>query len=140
MGPSAKAEQAERRDVLRNEQQTAKLRPGEHEPSTFHAMANLDTSLGGRFAKADYVAGEEATTGYPRLPSSSPWAGDPIGIEPPIDATDCGVAFGEVLGGSVVVAPASIPGSETVEASSPSTAERMADPPIPIKLKRRRIS
>jgi hypothetical protein len=53
-GPSAKAEQALRRDVLRNEQQS-KLRPGDYEPSTLHAMANLDTSLGtGRVGKGDY--------------------------------------------------------------------------------------
>jgi hypothetical protein len=67
------SEQAERREVLKNNNAT-----------TYHAMANLDTSLGGRFGKADIVTGDEASPQYPRLPASSPWAGDPVPPEEPL--------------------------------------------------------
>jgi hypothetical protein len=42
--------------------------------------------------------GADLVPQYPRLPSSSPWSGDPVGLEPLIDATDCGLAFGEAVG------------------------------------------
>ena len=41
-GPSAKAEQAERQAIIKGDQQS-KLRPGEHEPGTMHAMSGFRT-------------------------------------------------------------------------------------------------
>ena len=41
-GPSHQREQQERKEALANDR---KLRPGEHEPSTMFAMANLDTGV-----------------------------------------------------------------------------------------------
>jgi hypothetical protein len=52
-------------------------------PTTFHALANLDSSLGGRFATGGDVSGTDEVVRYPRLPSTSPWASDPVGVEPP---------------------------------------------------------
>jgi hypothetical protein len=60
------ASQSEKAEVLRNER---KLRPGDGEPTTFHALANLDTSLGGRFAAAGYVSGSEPSVSYPTASS-----------------------------------------------------------------------
>ena len=71
-GPSAKGEQALRRDVLRNEQQS-KLRPGGHEPSTMHAMSRLSNDLEGRQSARDYVVGEAESVSYPAIPSG-PWS------------------------------------------------------------------
>ena len=80
---SNKSEQAERR-ALAGSNNAVTLRAGDREPTTLHAMANLDTSLDGRFGKADRVSGDAPTVDYPRLPASSPWACDPIGLEPPL--------------------------------------------------------
>ena len=54
--------------------------------TTFRDMANLDLSLGGRFAvpgsKPD-VSGSEEVTRYPKLPPTSQWAGTTQpGVEP----------------------------------------------------------
>ena len=38
----------------------------------------------GRFAKPSVVSGSEPAVRYPRLPSSSPWASDPVPVEPPL--------------------------------------------------------
>jgi hypothetical protein len=77
-GPSAKAEQALRRNVIRNDQQS-KLHPDEHEPSTMFAMANLnvDTSVSSGRVGKDYVAGSELHVSYPA--ASGPWA-DPVRV------------------------------------------------------------
>ena len=54
-------------------------------PTTFHALANLDNSLGGRFATGGDVSGSEEFTRYPKLPPTSPWAGTTQpGLEPPL--------------------------------------------------------
>ena len=71
------ANQAEKQEVLRNE----RLRPGDQQPSTFHQMANLDTSLGGRFSAGGYVNGSEPAVNYPAGPA---WTRDQVGIEPPL--------------------------------------------------------
>jgi hypothetical protein len=140
-GPSHQREQAERRAIIKAEQ----LRPGDQQPTTLHALANLDTSLGGRFAKADYVAGQGPSVDYPAAGDWTRNAGG-VGIEPPLgfsvnDIAPTGEAF-EVerslasLGGSVA-APAMIPSSE---AASPPAIET-ADPPIPTApLRRRKIT
>jgi hypothetical protein len=65
--PSAIREQKERREVLKNDRA---------EPTTFHQLANLDTSPGGRFNPGGYVSGSEAIVQYPPLPASSPWSGE----------------------------------------------------------------
>ena len=91
--PSAIREQKERREVLKNDLA---------EPTTFHQLANLDTSPGGRFSPGGYVSGSEAIVQYPPLPASSPWSGagpqvpdeEPTGID--INAQEpCGT-FAEV--------------------------------------------
>ena len=95
-GPSAKDEQALRRDVLRSEQQS-NLRPGEHEPSTMFAMANLDTGVTPSRVGKDYVSGSEQAVQYPA--AAGPWA-DPVQVpqEPSLgyainDLAPCGEAF-----------------------------------------------
>jgi hypothetical protein len=52
--------------------------------TTYHQLAGVDQELGGRFAKADVVAGAEPAVHYPAQPALSPWSGsaDP-GLEPP---------------------------------------------------------
>jgi len=74
--------QEEKVEQLRQER---KLRTSDREPSTFHQMANLDLSLGGRFSAGGYVAGSDPTTEYPRLPEGSPWGSGPqVPTEPPL--------------------------------------------------------
>jgi hypothetical protein len=53
-------------------------------PTTYHHLAGLDDDLGGRFRVKETIAGEQAATQYPRQPEASPWAGDPVGLEPPL--------------------------------------------------------
>ena len=69
---SHQREQQERRAVLANDR---KLRPGDHEPSTLHEMANLgiDTDISSGRSKGDYVSGTEKATNYPAIPSG-PWS------------------------------------------------------------------
>jgi hypothetical protein len=122
MGPSARAEQKERREIIRNE----KLRPGDQPATTFHALANLDTSLEGRFATGGYVSGSEQAVNYPAGPS---WTRDQVGIEPPLGQDvnfqePCGEAF-EVERSLThsSAAPASIPGSQTGEGPTAPSPE-----------------
>jgi hypothetical protein len=63
-------------------------------------LDHVSNDSGGRFAAIGKptVIGSEPTAKYPTLPSSSPWSGDGVGIEPPLDATFCGDVFGEALG------------------------------------------
>ena len=78
------ATRREREEVLRNEQQLKRERAGDREPTTLHALSRLgQDEEGGRFAEARYVSGSEAATNMPRLPESSPWASDSVGVEPP---------------------------------------------------------
>ena len=54
---------------------------------TYHSRAAVEQTLetGGRFAdKVSLVVGETPAVQYPRLPAGSPWAGDPVGLEPPL--------------------------------------------------------
>ena len=83
-GPSAKAEQALRRDVLRNDQQS-NLRPGDYEPSTMHEMSRLSNDLEGRHSARDYLSGSAQATDYPAIPSG-PWSSDYARVpdEPPL--------------------------------------------------------
>jgi hypothetical protein len=80
---SARAEQAERRAVITNEQ---KLRPGDQQPTTLHALSKLSNDLEGRASARDYVVGEAESVSYPRLPANSPWGDGPQpGLEPPLN-------------------------------------------------------
>jgi hypothetical protein len=135
-GPSAKAEQALRRDVLRSDQQS-KLRPGEHEPSTMFAMANLDTGVTpSRVGKSDFVSGSQQATDYPAIPSG-PWSSSygrlpdelPLGVA--IDAQEpCGEPFEVAASIAALSATASAPVANVVvgtagvapSASSPDVA------------------
>jgi hypothetical protein len=160
---SNKSDQAERRALA-----------GSTATTTYHRQAQIDQELelGGRYREKETITGSERTTDYPRLPGGSPWSGDPVGIEPPL-----GVAIDEMeptgtaaeieasLGGSVVAAPAAIPGSEVAEvapalvaSSSTDVVEtprpvpsveaqarlaeilpRLAVPAVPTKIKRREL-
>jgi hypothetical protein len=142
-GPSAKAEQTLRRDVLRNEQQS-KLRPDEHEPSTMFAMANLgvDTSVSSGRVGKDYVAGQDLSVNYPRQPSG-PWSADYAKVpdEPPlgyaIDAQEPVGTFAEVqaslignpkLPADQSVPPLSSPSAEALPNSARASAEETKTP------------
>jgi hypothetical protein len=118
-GPSAKAERAI-------------LKAGDSAPSTYHALSNLDTSLGGRFAPGGYVSGSEPSVSY--TAAASPWSDPQPGQEPPLgysvnDLPPTGTAA-EVersLGGPS--APVGmVPGSETTVATPPTVK---TGPPIP---------
>jgi hypothetical protein len=144
-GPSAKSEQAERRAIIKGDQQS-KLRPDEHEPTTLHAMSRLSNDLEGRASARDYVAGSDAATDYPAIPSG-PWSSgygrlpDELPLGWSVDAQEpCGEAFEvarslEIAGSAS--APVAIPGSI---ANSPPAIET-ADPAIPCdaRVKRRRL-
>lgn len=71
-GPSAKAEQAERRAIIKGDQQSA---PRPNEPSTMFQMANLNVDTGvtpSRVGKDSYVTGSEKSVSYPA--SAGPWS------------------------------------------------------------------
>jgi hypothetical protein len=70
---SSQTEQAERKRFV-----------GSNQATTYHQLANVDVSLGGRFAAGGEVSGAEEATRYPAQPESSPWAADPTGVEPPL--------------------------------------------------------
>jgi hypothetical protein len=79
------ATQRERREVLRD-------------TLASRAEADLGIENVGRFAKPFSFVGSEPTAQHPKLPENSPFANDPVPIEEPIDASDCGVTFGAALG------------------------------------------
>jgi hypothetical protein len=72
-GLSHKAEQKERRALV-----------GSTSGTTYHALANLNNSLGGRFSPADNVAGKEPVVSYPALDWRSPWSGPRLPDEMPL--------------------------------------------------------
>lgn len=129
-GPTHQKEMAERRAMLGNDQ---KLRDGDREPATFHSLANLDTGLEGRFAKADYVAGQDPSVNYPRLPTNSPWSGDgpQPGLEPSLgysvnDLIPCGEVF--ELQASLSAAGASADAGNGAECAPAPTAVETSAP------------
>ena len=75
-GPSAKAEQKERRALAGSTTTTTK------DATTLHQLANLDGSLNGRFNPGSYVSGSEPAVNYPA--ASGPWSGPQPGQEPPL--------------------------------------------------------
>jgi hypothetical protein len=143
MGASAKLEQKERLAVLKNDQQS-NLRPDEHEPTTLHAMSKLSNDLEGRASARDYVAGSDAATDYPTIPSG-PWSSGygRLPDEPSLgyainDLVPCGEPH-EIAAslGREDVAPASMtsPPTDAVMARVAETASL----PIPPQVRRRRI-
>jgi hypothetical protein len=127
-GPSARAEQKERREIIRSE----RLRPGDQPATTFHALANLDTSPGGRFAAGGYVSGSEPVVNYPAGPA---WTRDLVGLEPSLGVAidqmePCGEAF--EIERSLIAAPAgTVPGSQSVQ-GPPSPAAESAKVATPL--------
>jgi hypothetical protein len=63
--------------------------------STF--LDHTHSDEGGRFAKQQMVIGSAAEAGkqYPKLPTSSPWADNPVGVEPPYDGDMSAPIVGE---------------------------------------------
>jgi hypothetical protein len=118
-GPSAKAEQALRRDVIRNEQQS-KLRPGDHEPSTMFAMANLDTGVTPSRVGKSHVSGSEQAVQYEAIPSG-PWSSDYARLpdEPPLNYS---IEAQEANGTPVEIA-ASLPATALISAVAGNGAE-----------------
>src|SRR5262249_12068716 len=81
--------QDERRAILRNER-----------GGTYYDIAAAEaTAVGGRYAARERstVVGSSQPVAYPAQPSNSPWASDPVGLEPPL---------GEDLGGAPIVGEA----------------------------------
>jgi hypothetical protein len=75
------ATQAERRKMLVNERRVRDgWQGGPPEPTTYFAQAGLDDDdLGGRYAP------RKGPDPVPQQPPHSPWACDPVGIEPPLN-------------------------------------------------------
>jgi hypothetical protein len=133
--PSAKAEQRERRALVGSTTTTTKA-----EPQSYFSRARAgldDDSPGGRYRPDQIISGSSPAVNYPA--AAGPWT-DPVRVpdEPLIDATDCGLAFGEAVGTAAEVeaslanaAPAtSSAGSQTGERlTAPSLAERMGAVP-----------
>jgi hypothetical protein len=107
-----------------DEQKERRALAGSTTTTTFRDMANLDLSLGGRFAvpgsKPD-VSGSDEVVRYPRLPSTSPWASDPVGVEPPtnyrIDDLEPTGEFHELA------ASQGLPSLEATSAPAPTTSD-----------------
>jgi hypothetical protein len=136
MGPSAKAEQKERRALAGST--TTMTKAAEPQSYFSRARAGLDDdSPGGRYRPDQIISGSSPAVNYPA--ASGPWA-DPVRVpdEPLIDATDCGVTVVEAVGTYAEVeaslsnaAPAaSSAGSQSGERlTAPSLAERMGAVP-----------
>ena len=65
--------QREKAEVLRNDTYFRRAAVG----------LDLD-SPGGRFRSEEAISGTTPAVHYPKLPSSSPWASDNVGVEPPL--------------------------------------------------------
>jgi hypothetical protein len=75
MSISNKIDQAERRAVIKGDQQS-KLRPGDSSPSTMFELANLNVDTGvtpSRVGKDSYLSGSEEAVHQPAIPSG-PWS------------------------------------------------------------------
>jgi hypothetical protein len=123
-GPSAKLEQKERRELA-----------GSTTTTTYFHQSQIAETLdapGGRYREKETITGSELVPQYPRLPASSPWAGDLVGLEQPlgvsVDDHEATGTHAEVEASLAQVAAPAFPGSQTTEASSPSVAERKAPP------------
>src|SRR5262245_51159676 len=76
-------------------------------PDTFHSRAETEYTPGSEVGRFAHLSRVEVTGGvprYPRQPSSSPWASDPLGPEMPIDGSDCSDTYiGEPIGTSAEI-------------------------------------
>ena len=52
------------------------------------ANAGVDLSLDGGQSVGGYVSGSEPAVNYPTQPAGSPWASDPVGLEPPFSIVE----------------------------------------------------
>ena len=79
---TAKADEMKERRALVGSTTTI---TNDNPPTTFHALANLDNSLGGRFATGGDVSGTEEVVRYPRQSPNSPWSSSSrVPDEPPL--------------------------------------------------------
>jgi hypothetical protein len=69
------ASQRERRTMLRQDA-AARLRPGDREPTTYAAMAQIEDDLGGRWTEPKYPAGPQWTRDAAALPKERPLGSD----------------------------------------------------------------
>jgi len=103
--------QKTKREILANDK---KVREG----STFHAhaQASADDERGGRFANVQptSVTGSGPASEYPRQPTTSPFANDPCGIEPPLNYNiDAQQPTGEKFEIEASLASTSVDGSDS---------------------------
>jgi hypothetical protein len=66
------ATRKEREDLLREAQL----------PTSYHKLAGLDDTLGGRYRVKETISGEQAATQYPKQDSASPWSGGGAQVPP----------------------------------------------------------
>lgn len=126
-GPSAKAEQAERRAL-----------EGSTTTSTYFHQSQIAEALdgpGGRFREKETIVGTDPVPQYSRLPASSPWSGsvDP-GQEAPLGASiDQMEPTGNAheIEASLVLAAGTVPGSEKLAEVAPLVASSPADVETP---------
>jgi len=109
--------------------------------TTYFQRAQLDAALEhqGRFREVTVATVVGATPpAYPKLPTNNSFACDPVGLEPLIDATDCGPRLGYRIDGhpeSLVSLPSDLEMSPSK--SSASTAARDAaeiTPGLPVEV------
>jgi hypothetical protein len=113
-------------------------------------LDHVSNDSGGRFAVIGKptVIGSEPSAQYPTLPSSSPWAADPVGVEPPTGVeigamepvgegfeVERSLAEIEASLAEVALAEDVDPASSAVETPRPIPTHE-----VPLKIKRRRIS
>src|SRR5262245_14091407 len=115
--------QRERLEVLKSER--AWREDQKRQPDTMHARAitEVGQEYQGRFSRLraeQQIIGSTAIA-YPQLPSSSPWASDPLGPEMPIDATDCGDRLNYAIDESA--------GTEVFHLAEPSDEDQHQDGP-----------
>jgi hypothetical protein len=142
-GPTHQKQMAERRAIIRSEQQSAPRPNQPTEPSTMHAMSRLSNDLEGRQSARDYLSGQDEGVFYPRLPANSPWSGTGPQLPPEEflgysvnDLTPCGEVFEQQASLSATArisaeadngaecAPtlAALPPAEVVETSAPTSS------------------
>jgi hypothetical protein len=103
-----------------------------------HAAANVDEDRGGRYAaieKPSTVVGASSIS-YPTQPEGSPWANDPIGLEPPLGfSVEDHDPVGELheRGDASTGAQVANSGMDTVEDGGPAAEEldrHVITPPV----------
>jgi hypothetical protein len=123
---SNKIEQAERRELA-----------GSNTTSTYFHQSQIAEALdapGGRYREKETITGSELVPQYPRLPASSPWASDGVGVEQPlgidVNAMEPTGNAHEIEAG-LVLAAGTVPGSEKLAEVAPLVASSPADVETP---------